>query len=366
MKVFISSVMAGMEEHRDAADRAARALGHEVIRAEDFGARPESPQVACLAGVREADAVILIMGARYGALQPSGLSPTHEEYREARERRPVLVMVESGAEHDLQQEQFLSEVRDWEMGHYTGSFTTPDELRDAVTNALHSFELAHATGSVDPDEMLQRATDLLPEPNANVSTGQAQLAVALSGGPYQSVLRPAELEAEELKDYLQRAALFGDAAVFTPKHGTQTEIKGDTLIMKQTDRSIFLTETGSCLYVTDIPRSSRGLPVIVEEDIRELINGVLCFGDVALDYIDRVKRLSHVTIATRILGAEHLGWRTRAEHERNPNHVQMGHPTGAARKPVSLSPPHVPRAALRHDAGRIVEDLVVRLRQGFR
>jgi hypothetical protein len=38
MKVFISSVIRGFEAYRDAASRAARALHHEVKRAEDFTA----------------------------------------------------------------------------------------------------------------------------------------------------------------------------------------------------------------------------------------------------------------------------------------------------------------------------------------
>lgn len=100
MKVFISSPIAGMEELREAAARAIRSLGHELIRAEDFGAAAESAQITCLKGVREADAVVLLVGERYGRAQSSGLSATHEEYREARERCPVLVMVANSAERE--------------------------------------------------------------------------------------------------------------------------------------------------------------------------------------------------------------------------------------------------------------------------
>ena len=47
MKVFISSVIGGMEEHRAAAREAVESLGHTVIAAEDFGASPRSPQQVC-------------------------------------------------------------------------------------------------------------------------------------------------------------------------------------------------------------------------------------------------------------------------------------------------------------------------------
>ena len=95
MKVFLSSVIGGMEEYRAAARQAAETLGHTVVAAKDFRVSPNSPQQVCLAGVREADVVALLLGTRYGAPQASGLSPTHEEYREARGRKPVLTFVRS-------------------------------------------------------------------------------------------------------------------------------------------------------------------------------------------------------------------------------------------------------------------------------
>lgn len=96
-KVFISSLITGFEAQRNAVREAIVTLGHQAIRAEDFGVRPDSPQRACLGELRESDLVILIIGVRYGAIQPgSGLSATHEEFREAAATKPVLVFVEEG------------------------------------------------------------------------------------------------------------------------------------------------------------------------------------------------------------------------------------------------------------------------------
>src|SRR5436309_6638428 len=113
MKVFISSVIRGLEAYRDAASHAARALRHEIKRAEDFAASTATPQQACLAGVRWADVVILLLGSRYGDRQASGLAPTHEEYREARERCPVLVFIQQDANFDPEQQAFVNEVQNW-------------------------------------------------------------------------------------------------------------------------------------------------------------------------------------------------------------------------------------------------------------
>ncbi|WP_411201673.1 DUF4062 domain-containing protein [Kosakonia cowanii] len=69
MNIFISSLISGFEDKRDAVKKAIIVLGHKPVMAEDFGARSDSPQVTCLKGVRESDAVILILGSRYGAKQ---------------------------------------------------------------------------------------------------------------------------------------------------------------------------------------------------------------------------------------------------------------------------------------------------------
>src|SRR5665213_1713455 len=116
MKVFISSLISGFGPVRQACHGAVTALWHEPVMAEDFGARAESPQGACLQGLRSADLVVLILGESYGAAQPgSGLSATHEEYREARGHKPVLAFVHDGVTPDPQQAEFIREVQGWEL-----------------------------------------------------------------------------------------------------------------------------------------------------------------------------------------------------------------------------------------------------------
>ena len=78
VRIFVSSLLSGaFGPLREAASDAIAMLGYEPVRAEDYPASPSSGQVACLAGVRSADAVVLILGSRYGSPQASGLSATH-------------------------------------------------------------------------------------------------------------------------------------------------------------------------------------------------------------------------------------------------------------------------------------------------
>lgn len=48
MKVFLSSLIIGMEPFRAAAREALTTLRHEPTMSEGFSAQPNSPQVACL------------------------------------------------------------------------------------------------------------------------------------------------------------------------------------------------------------------------------------------------------------------------------------------------------------------------------
>ena len=81
-----------------------------------------------------------------------------------------------------------------------------------------------------------------------------------------------------------------------------------------------------------------------------------------MEHSDPTQRLTHIAVAVTVAGADHMAWRTLRESEANPNHVSLGSGAGQ-RSPISV---HRPRAALRLDATRIVEDLIVPLRRQWR
>jgi hypothetical protein len=364
MKVFISSVIQGFEEYRAAAMRACRALRHEVKRAEDFAASSASPQQACLAGVRWADVVVLLVGGRYGESQPSGLSATHEEYREARERVPVLAFVQERVEREPAQREFLREVRAWTAGHITASFTDVDELRDAVTAALRDLELSRAAGPVDEQEILARARALVP---TNERPLGVRLALVVAGGPRQAVLRPKALEASELEETLTREATFGALRVFDRSLGTRPRICGDALVIEQDNASLFLDQLGSMRLVVpaEAPRPRREpslAGVAIEEDIDTLLRRMLQFSAWTLDHVDPVRRLSDVVPVVALQGA--FTWRTRAEHQHSPNSYPIRMSQEAAI--VHLSPARRHRAALGQASAELAEDLTALLARRMR
>lgn len=364
MKIFVSSLIQGLESFRDAAASGILTLGHRPVRAEDFGASPDSPQQACLAGVRDSDALVIIVTAAYGHVQESGLSATHEEYREARDTRPVLVFIEHGLQPDPQQATLIREVQGWEKGHFTAEFRDANDLRDKVIRALHDYVLANETAPLDEVELANRSRSLIPTTRA---TGGADLLVAIAGGPLRAVLRPAELESDDIRRFLLAEALTGADSILSPSVGTDVTVRGDAIQLIQNNGSglVALDEAGNLLIVQPAIADSgwhSSITSLIEEVINERITRAIRFCALVLDHVDSAQRISHVAPVAALRGAGHSPWHTRAEHERSPNAATMGS-GGVEQVVVALSPPIRRRAALLHDTQRLAEDFTVRLRR---
>ena len=364
MRVFISSVMTGYERFRDAVVSSVRSLGGEIVRAEDFGASSATPQQVCLAGVRSADVVVLLIGSRYGAVQTSDCSATEEEYLEARESKPVLVFVETVADREARQESFLTDVRSWARGHLTEGFTDPESLRMAVTRQLHRLELSQQAGAADSAEMLARALRLVADDNQSVH--KAEFVLAVAGGPRQSILRPAAIESDDLYNSLLREACFGPNRVLDTRLGTERLIRDDTLLLQQQVGSVLVNEEGSVRIVAPARESKSdgmglGLAVLIQEDIEQQLVRSISYAGWVLNHIDPTNRVTQVALVTALRGGDYLGWRTRAEQARSPNSVQIK--LSVRNQPVNLTPPGRPREALLQSAGDLAEDLTIRLRR---
>src|SRR5258708_34052917 len=112
-RIFISSIMSSeFRLLRDAANQAIERVGYETVRAENHPAAHISPRNACLDMVGSSDAVVLILGPKYGNATETGSSATGDEYREAvRLKKPVYVFLQRGAgEPEHRQEQFLASI----------------------------------------------------------------------------------------------------------------------------------------------------------------------------------------------------------------------------------------------------------------
>lgn len=369
VKVFVSSVIGGMEPLRAAAATAIRTLGHEPITAEAFAAGPTSPRVACLAGVRDADAVVVLLGARYGDPQPtSGLSPTHEEYREARGTRPIFGFVQEGVAREPAQGAFLNEVQNWDTGLFRAAFSTPEQLQAAVTQALHRWELSNAAAPVDVAELRARVIGLIPTGDRDhFRNAAARLYLAVAGAPSQPIIRPVEIEKPELRREMLQRALFGDSPIFTTGEASENAIEAGAIVLTQESGArMVVNEGGSVRLTLPVASAGTGLPVLIAESVADRIAGGLSYAAWVLDRIDPRQRLSRVAIATRVSASDYSAWRSRVEHAGSPNQVCVNVFGNRDRAPVHLDPIDRPRAALTHERDRIVEDLTILLARQWR
>jgi hypothetical protein len=132
--VFVSSVIEGYTEPREAAVSAIEEIGATAVWFERFGGRDSDPNQAYLDEVRSSDIYVGLLGPRYGRPLPSRFSATHEEYREAEQHGlHVSVWVEEGVDREGPQQSFLDEVRQFNV---TGGFTSPAELEHELERRL--------------------------------------------------------------------------------------------------------------------------------------------------------------------------------------------------------------------------------------
>lgn len=372
MKIFVSSLIVGMERYRAAAREAIELLGHEPVMAEGFGAKASSSQIACLNAVRESDLIILILGERYGTEQASGISATHEEFREAKGSKPILTFVED-CSNDAKQSEFIREAGGWGSGLQRTQFASAEDLRKKVTKAIYDYALATVTSPLNPAELVGRARELIPQAARDSRTPVLRLAVA--AGPRQALLRPAQIESPELLDAIEKNALFGQPPLFDRKLGTESKVRDGALRVFQGNHyevssQISVWETGDQLIEVGVDRSSRGatLPVVIEETIA--LNLEACVRQAAwiLDKIDETERISHIALAASLEGSAAYGWRSQVEHAASPNSgsISMFGREDERSQLVMLTPTHQTRQALKMAAPRIVEDLLVLLRRRWK
>jgi Domain of unknown function (DUF4062) len=369
MKVFISSVVRGFEDYRAAAVEATEGvLRHEAILAERYPAMTGSPQQACLQGVRDADVTVVLLGVRYGDIQPSGMSATHEELLEARSRGVAIVLIQDEVKVEARQLDLIAETKKW-TGSLIESFRTPADLRDATVRALARFEVSRSARRVDEEALLRKATEMIPATASGVSPA---IAVAVVAGPEAQLIRPAELDA--FGEELRREVLTGPDALFDPSVGTQLDVRDDRVVVTQREGQALVVVDAAGSFVAMLPAlRTRGLGsgvlAILEEDVSEQIQLILKLATRILDRADAVQRSQDVVVVAGLVGGSWLPWRTRAEHAANPNQAAMGRGAfsgGHETVLVHLTPPRRPRGDLRHGAASIAGDLVALLRRRVR
>jgi hypothetical protein len=369
MKIFISSLITGMEDFRLAARQGVKSLGHEVVMAEDFGAKPQSPQIACLQGLRESGLVILILGEHYGTKQANGFSATHQEYNEAKGRVPVIAFVQNVNNREQDEADFITEIQGWEGGLFRGGFNTAEQLQNGIIKAIHQWEISVAAAPLDFKALTEAAFQLVEsqQQENNRFYGDPKLLISIVSGPIQAILRPSEIEKAAFIDELIQGALFGSHRIFDRNKGTQSKIQNDCLIISQdNERSyVALDPQGSLIFgltISENSQKSMGMVILVDQ-LEQQLHNAFQYASWLLDKIDATHKLTHVSIAVGFENGNNLLIRTEAENNASPNSFSFPSSFNSKNSPVQLRPPYRSRSALKNDVKTLTEDFVTLLKR---
>ena len=209
-KVFISSVVSGFEEYRQAAKEAVQLTCNHPVMCEDFGSRPHNSETACMTEVEGSDIYILILSTTYGFIPPNDdVSVTHREYLTAKARNiPILVFVHT-CEMEPKQKAFLNTVQDYVDGYFRTAFQTPEELKNAIVKSVSALRNVIETVPESAfQESIGNAVDKLHRHHEFGSNSDTRLQIALwRQPPLQADIIAMERQSEELFGRMCRAGL---------------------------------------------------------------------------------------------------------------------------------------------------------------
>ena len=129
-KVFVSSVMRGMEKDRATVERALNDLSVQAIRFEVFPAHPASAMERCLQEIEDSEVFIQIIGERVS-------EPIIEEYKKAhKHNREAIIIFVRDCSRSSSAEDYVARLRD---RHTYRVYSEPGELYEQVKVAVQSL-----------------------------------------------------------------------------------------------------------------------------------------------------------------------------------------------------------------------------------
>lgn len=232
-RVFISSVMDEYGHFRDAAADGIRQAGCEPVRAEDFPAAGHSPRNACLDGVLSADALVLLLGERYGFVGPSGKAVAEEEYDEARRtHKRILVFLEDLPNREPPQWAFVNRVQEFVNGHWRKTFREPHELTRLIFEAVTAADL---TAAPNLEDQARERIDAALKRRPPESQGIVWLQTVWTTLRNEEVVDPLDLGDETFQRKVQRLAHDCEPPLCSYEQPKRTEFSASRLTITQGD-----------------------------------------------------------------------------------------------------------------------------------
>lgn len=323
-RVFVSSVIDGFQQFRQAARQGILAAGGEpVLVNEDFPSMAASSRNVCLDAVASCDYLLSIVGERGGWTAPSGKLVVEEEFEEAAKHKiPVFAFVQA-AKRDADGDRFEKRLSEFVHGGFRTTFNNPDELRSAVESAL-----AQLLSNPSSRRTMQSLADYFLKPYSVPQT--TMLRFVLMPVRDEEVIDPVRLRSTE---FLARVYEIGHSLqvhLFSYERPKNTSVESASLLITQTNPNsrhgegehvrLQMAESGDLVIDVNVTgrverSGSFGMgdsAVVPIEAIEEVMGTCFAFTAALYDDIDRFGRHQQFGFNVALSG---LGYRTL---ERNP------------------------------------------------
>lgn len=325
-RVFVSSVIEGFSEYREAARKAIESAGGlPILVNEDFPSLASTPRNACLDGVDSADIFCLIIGARGGWTAPSGKLVVEEELNHAQQRNlPIIVFIQD-VEQDDEASILANSVSDYVAGNFRKTFDSPVSLRDIAEKALAPLVAQWRTPTMNADIVSNAIS------NPYTVHNEAVIRMALVPERSEEIIDPMTLGSKTFLDEIQGIAHAPETRLFNYHESKESKRERRSLVVLQGVRDanwkegreivrLEISENGQIFLDANVtgrhPRENapgfEQMFVIAAEEIEEVLDRYFKFIRVLFEKRDPYQRHQRFYYNCSLAGTSHR------RVERNP------------------------------------------------
>lgn len=299
-RVFVSSIMKGYAEFREAARSGIEKAGGRPVLVEKQPARPDAPRNACLDLVATSDVALFVIGPRGGYRAPSGKLVVREEFDEAQMRNIPSIVLLQDVERDSDGEQLAQQLSDWIDGRLRRTFGTPEELEAEVVLCLSPVLEALSRPRRNP-QVLQ---DLLTRHSSGTRHHDTVLRLAFAPIVNTELIDPLLLDSRELRHSVLRAA--HDAGFLSYEIGKEPRATSEQFQIiqgaggRESYAEIVLRASGEVVLAATVrlrdydngfgSRSMSGMFEIVRSDLEMMIGSAFALLGEILSVVDEHRR----------------------------------------------------------------------------
>jgi hypothetical protein len=229
IRVFVSSVIEGFAEYRQAARNGIEQGGGEAVLVnEDFPSQAGSSRNTCLDAIDSCDIFLIVVGARGGWKTPSGRLVVEEEFEHARAHKlGVLVFLED-VPRDADAQRLARRLSDYVDGNFRVKFSGASELQAQIERSLRAISATQENRPMDHDPIAAH----LSKPHR--FSDQTCLRFGIAPERVEEVFDPLDLASPDFAERMMELGHRRDVRLFGYLYAKEApRLEGSSLVIEQ-------------------------------------------------------------------------------------------------------------------------------------